>query len=93
MVPILQEHDFACRAACSKICNICAAPAVDIHIMPMLRLRVVEDPSIDVYIHAVCGKPECPMKTQQNWQDGIAAMESKLVCDYIGKFQTNTLTV
>ena len=30
MVPILQEHDFACRKACSKMCNICGEPAKDI---------------------------------------------------------------
>lgn len=30
MVPILQEHDFACRNACSKMCNICGEPAKDI---------------------------------------------------------------
>lgn len=79
MVPILQEHDFACRAACSKVCNVCGDQATDIHIMPMLHLRVVEDPMIDIYVHAVCAKPECPQQTQHNWQRGLAEAESQAV--------------
>jgi len=47
--------------------------------MPMLHLRAIEDPSIDVYVHAICKKAECPMMTQEGWQRGLAEMESRAV--------------
>jgi hypothetical protein len=72
ILPIMKEHEAACRKASNPRCGNCGSPTAKVLQTPMSWLHIVENPFVCVWVNAVCGKDECEMQTRQEIQAMMA---------------------
>ncbi|KAM9876015.1 hypothetical protein VDGL01_09918 [Verticillium dahliae] len=73
VLPIMKEHEAACRAACDPACGICESPSVGILQTPMSWLHK-EDPFVRVWVDSICEKGECEVRARRDVEDDMTAV-------------------
>lgn len=74
ILPIINEHDAACRAASSSHCENCGSPSVKVLQTPMSWLHIRDRPFVNVLVNAACDKGECEMKLRQMIQSMMSEL-------------------
>jgi hypothetical protein len=69
IMPIMKEHEEACRRASGLLCEICGSFSTGVLQSPMSWLHQVGDPFVGVWVNSVCGNSRCETQMRQEVQE------------------------
>jgi len=67
-----EEREPACRAVSNPRCGMCGSPTTKLVQTPVSYLHAKENPSVSIFVHAVCDDGKCEIKTRQQTRGRIA---------------------
>ncbi|KID81138.1 hypothetical protein MGU_11479 [Metarhizium guizhouense ARSEF 977] len=67
MMPLMKEHEAACRNASGDFCESCGQFATDILQNPISFLHT-DQPRIVVWVTSLCGRGQCEIEVRQEMQ-------------------------
>ncbi|KAF4512820.1 hypothetical protein G6O67_000158 [Ophiocordyceps sinensis] len=76
MMPLMKEHESACRSAWGAICECCGRSATDILQSPISLLHT-DEARIIVWVIPLCGRGQCEVETRQEMQQMMEEMRQE----------------
>ncbi|KAM4061623.1 hypothetical protein HRG_013255 [Hirsutella rhossiliensis] len=67
MMPLMKEHESACRSASGAFCECCGRFATDILQSPISMLHA-DEARIVVWVTSLCGRGQCEVEMRQEMQ-------------------------
>ncbi|KAH7109219.1 hypothetical protein EDB81DRAFT_483793 [Dactylonectria macrodidyma] len=86
MMPLMKEHEPACRSASGAFCECCGRFATDILQSPISMLHG-DKPRIVVWVTSLCGSGQCEIKMRQEMQLMMQEMrqEDEMLGEVLGR--------
>lgn len=79
VLPILNEHEAACRAASSPLCGVCGSTTTQILQTPISIIQDVDPPFLSVWVHSLCDKAECEARTKKDMDSIMGKLRRHLL--------------
>lgn len=78
VLPILHEHEVACRAASSPLCGVCGSATTQIIQTPISIVQDIDHPFLSVWVHSLCDKAECEERTKNDMDSIMGRLRRQL---------------
>ena len=79
VLPILNEHEVACRAASSPLCGVCSSATTHILQTPISIIQDTDHPFPSVWVHSLCDKAKCEAQTKKDIDSIIGKLKQQLL--------------
>ena len=78
VLPILNEHEVACRGASSPLCGACGSARTQILQTPITIIQDVDDLCLSVWVNSLCDKAECEAQTKKDMDNIMGKLREQL---------------
>jgi hypothetical protein len=78
VLPILNEHEVACRAASSSLCGACGSATTQILQTPIFIIQNIDGPFLSVWVHSLCDKADCEAQIKEDMDSIMGKLREQL---------------
>lgn len=78
ILPILNEHEAACRAASSPLYEVCGLTTTQILQTLISIIQDVDPPFLSVWVHSLCDNAECEAQTKKDMDSIMSKLRRQL---------------